>query len=45
MWFHLYCIGLKPEQVSEDEDFICKNCKPNRNKASKITNAKSEPVI
>ncbi len=32
LWFHLYCIGLKPEQVSEDEDFLCKNCKPNRNK-------------
>ena len=31
LWFHLYCIGLKPEQVSEDEDFICKACKPNKN--------------
>merc|ERR1712136_400083 len=30
LWFHLHCIGLKPEQVSEDEDFICKTCKPNR---------------
>lgn len=32
LWFHLYCIGLKPEQVSEDQDFICKTCKPNKNK-------------
>merc|ERR1712062_233801 len=30
LWLHLHCIGLKPEQVSEDEDFICKTCKPNR---------------
>jgi histone demethylase JARID1 len=30
LWFHLHCIGLKPEQVSEDEDFICKDCKPKR---------------
>ena len=33
LWFHLFCIGLKPENVSEDEDFICKWCKPNRPKA------------
>jgi histone demethylase JARID1 len=30
LWFHLHCIGLKPEHVSEDEDFICKDCKPKR---------------
>ena len=28
LWLHLTCIGLKPEQVSEDEDFICRDCKP-----------------
>merc|ERR1712080_437573 len=28
LWLHLNCIGLRPDQVSEDEDFICKDCKP-----------------
>lgn len=32
LWFHLYCIGLKQEQVKEDEEFICKACKPPINK-------------
>ena len=27
LWFHLYCIGLKPAQISEEEDFMCKACK------------------
>eukprot|EP00096_Caligus_rogercresseyi_P011047 TRINITY_DN422_c0_g1_i1.p1 TRINITY_DN422_c0_g1~~TRINITY_DN422_c0_g1_i1.p1 ORF type:complete len:1514 (+),score=534.84 TRINITY_DN422_c0_g1_i1:112-4653(+) len=31
-WFHLHCIGLKPEQVKEDEEFICKDCKPKNKK-------------
>lgn len=35
LWFHLHCIGLKPEQVSEDEDFICRSCKPNRQRNQK----------
>merc|ERR1712061_369186 len=30
LWLHLHCIGLKPEEVPEDEDFICRDCKPNR---------------
>ena len=32
LWFHLYCIGVKQEQVSEDEEFVCKTCKPLRHK-------------
>ncbi|XP_040580156.1 lysine-specific demethylase 5A [Lepeophtheirus salmonis] len=35
-WFHLHCIGLKPEQVKEDEEFICKDCKP-KNKKQRIS--------
>jgi len=27
LWYHLYCIGLKPHDIKEDEDFICKFCK------------------
>jgi len=27
LWFHLYCIGLKPAQISEEEDFMCRTCK------------------
>lgn len=36
MWFHLHCIGLTPEQVSEDQDFICITCKPTYNKKVKL---------
>ncbi|TRY70876.1 hypothetical protein TCAL_02904 [Tigriopus californicus] len=44
LWFHLYCIGLKPEQVSEDEEFICKACKPNRHKRRKGDSSKSHNI-
>merc|ERR1711893_521629 len=27
LWFHLFCIGLKPHNIKEEEDFNCKNCK------------------
>merc|ERR1712098_156570 len=27
LWYHLFCIGLKPHDIKEDEDFNCKNCK------------------
>ena len=36
LWLHLTCIGLKPEQVSEDEDFICRDCKPPNSKKPKV---------
>merc|ERR1711971_12765 len=26
LWYHLFCIGLKPHDIKEDEDFNCKNC-------------------
>ena len=26
LWYHLACIGLEQSQVSEEEDFNCKNC-------------------
>jgi len=26
LWYHLFCIGLKPNNIKEDEDFYCKNC-------------------
>ena len=29
LWFHLYCIGLKKEQLNEDEDYLCNVCKAN----------------
>ena len=27
LWYHLFCIGLKPHDIKEDEDFVCKYCK------------------
>jgi len=36
LWLHLNCIGLKPEQVSEDEEFICKSCKPKSKPQKKV---------
>ena len=24
LWYHLYCIGLKPHNIKEDEDFCCR---------------------
>jgi len=26
LWFHLFCIGLKPQQIKEDEEFYCGDC-------------------
>jgi len=34
-WFHLFCIGLKPEQIKEDEEFYCGKCSSARPAASK----------
>jgi len=25
-WYHLFCIGLKPQQIKEDEEFYCGKC-------------------
>lgn len=27
-WFHMHCVGLHKTDVSEDEDYICKQCLP-----------------
>ena len=27
-WLHLKCVGLQPSDVNEEEDFICRECKP-----------------
>merc|ERR1712110_1250109 len=35
LWYHLFCIGLKPHDIKEDEDFVCKNCKVDRSEGSK----------
>ena len=32
LWYHLFCIGLKPHDIKEDEDFNCKNCKTGKRK-------------
>ena len=34
LWYHLFCIGLKPHDIKEDEDFVCKNCKVDRSEGS-----------
>ena len=26
LWYHLFCIGLKPHNIKEDEDFCCRYC-------------------
>ena len=28
LWLHLNCVGLQPSDVCDDEDFICRECKP-----------------
>jgi len=35
LWYHLYCIGLKPHNIKEDEDFCCRNCKQPSGKGGK----------
>ena len=32
LWYHLFCIGLRPADIKEDEDFNCKTCKPGGHK-------------
>jgi len=35
LWYHLFCIGLKPHNIKEDEDFCCRNCKQPEGKGGK----------
>jgi len=37
LWLHLNCIGLRPSDVTEDEDFICRDCKPVRKPKASAT--------
>jgi len=30
LWFHLFCIGLKPQHIKEDEEFYCGGCGKHR---------------
>ena len=34
LWFHMDCIGVDPELVKINEDFICKNCTSTRSSKS-----------
>jgi len=27
LWFHLYCVGLRKDQLNEYEDYLCRECK------------------
>ena len=31
-WFHLLCVGLAEDEVSEEEEYECFNCKQHKNK-------------
>jgi len=35
LWFHLFCLGMKPTQIKEDEDFLCSHCKEHFSKGKK----------
>jgi len=37
LWLHLNCVGLRPSDVCEDEDFICRECKPIRKPKASAT--------
>lgn len=26
MWFHMHCVGLDKHDITEDDDYICKQC-------------------
>ena len=39
LWFHLLCIGLGEDEVSENEDYMCFTCK------QKNTGSESAPII
>jgi len=43
LWFHLFCINLKPAQIKEDEEFFCGDCggSRKRSKDKKETKEKS----
>ena len=43
-WFHLYCIGMKPQQITEDEDFLCKPCQEHFSKGRKRPLDSVEPA-
>ena len=38
LWYHLFCIGLKPHDIKEDEDFNCNLCKVVKKNDTKIKN-------
>lgn len=53
LWFHLTCLGLNKNDVSEDDDFVCMSCKSvvasnmaaGDSVSSKVVAAESEEII
>lgn len=53
LWFHLICVGLNTEDVSETEDYICSSCTKGKKsrkecivtKRTSVTKAVREPVL
>lgn len=44
LWFHLLCIGLGEDEVSENEDYVCFSCVQNKKKAQEDLHVKTEPA-
>lgn len=49
MWFHLHCVGLDKQDITEDEDYICKRCsnplgEPEHSQDVDISRVKVEPA-
>ena len=42
LWYHLFCIGLKPHYIKEDEDFNCKNCVGKHGSSKRLLGKKSK---
>ena len=45
LWSHLYCIGMKEEQLQEDVEFICKPCKDKRKVSTERDNEKDARLV
>ncbi|XP_025106262.1 lysine-specific demethylase 5A-like isoform X3 [Pomacea canaliculata] len=43
LWFHLLCVGLGKEQVTEEEDYVCHTCSHTSGKSPDTSDIKQEP--
>ncbi|XP_015108765.1 lysine-specific demethylase lid [Diachasma alloeum] len=44
-WFHMHCVGLDRTELTEEDDYICSNCKDAEQSATGYLSGDNEPDI